>query len=137
MLMSFIGCIGVLMKGTGLEDLLGCAFAGVPNMMNCKAWPNGLRADRMVTSALLDEVHYRGITVVDLQAELEKARQLRTGRLWVDCLVIPVALVHIFIRPERESAGCYICIVYHKCSHTSLPQDMQTMHATEHGIFWK
>ena len=53
MLMSFIGCIGVLMRGTGLEDLLGCAFAGVPNMMNCKAWPNALRADRMVTSALL------------------------------------------------------------------------------------
>ena len=103
MLMSFIGCIGVLMRGTGLEDLLGCAFAGVPNMMNCKAWPNALRADRMVTSALLDEVHYRGITVVDLQAELEKARQLPTGRLWVDCLVIPVAIVHVFIRAERES----------------------------------
>ena len=103
MLMSFIGCIGVLMRGTGLEDLLGCAFAGVPNMMNCKAWPNALRALRMVTSTLLDEVHYRGITVVDLQAELEKARQLPTGRPWVDCLVIPVAIVHIFIRAERES----------------------------------
>ena len=73
MLMSFIGCIGVLMRGTGLEDLLGCAFAGVPNTMNGKAWPKALRALRMVTTALLDEVHYRGITVVDLQAELEKA----------------------------------------------------------------
>ena len=73
MLMSLIGCIGVLVRSTGLADLLGCAFAGVPNMINGKAWPKALRALRMVTTALLDEVHYRGITVVNLQAELEKA----------------------------------------------------------------
>ena len=36
MLMSFVGCIGVLMMGTGLEYLLGCAFPGVQNMMNGK-----------------------------------------------------------------------------------------------------
>ena len=69
MLMSFVGCISVLMMGTGLEDLLGCAFAGVQNMMNGK-------------SKRLDEVHYRGITVVDFLAELEKAKKLPTGRLW-------------------------------------------------------
>ena len=46
MLMSFVGCIGVLMMGTGLEDLLGCAFACVQNMMNGKARPKTLRALR-------------------------------------------------------------------------------------------
>ena len=53
MLMSFIG---ILMRDTGLEELLGCAFAGVPNKMNGKAWPKTLRALRMVTTSLLDEV---------------------------------------------------------------------------------
>ncbi len=42
-------------------------------MMNGKA----LHALRMVQTSLLDEVHYRGITVVDLQAELEKVRLKR------------------------------------------------------------
>ena len=125
MLMSFIVCIGVLMRGTGLEDLLGCAFAGVPNMMNCKAWPKALQELRMVTSALLDEVHYRGITVVDLQAELEKARQLPTGRLWVDCLVIPVAIVHIFIRAERESDR----LLHLHCVQQMLPYFFAAGHA--------
>ena len=77
-------CIGILMRCTGLEDLLGCAFAGVPNKMNGKAWPKTLRALRMVTTSLLDEVHYRGITIVDLQAELEQARKLPTGRQCVE-----------------------------------------------------
>ena len=103
MLMSFIGCIGILMRCTGLEDLLGCAFAGVPNMMNGKAWPKALRGLHMVTTALLDDIHSRGISAVDLQAELENARKLPTGRLWVDCLVIPIAIIHMFIRAERES----------------------------------
>ncbi len=31
-LMSFVGCIGVLMAGTGLEAILNAAFKGVPNM---------------------------------------------------------------------------------------------------------
>ena len=39
MLMSFVGCISTLMKGTGLEGLLGCVFAPVQsccvmNVMN-------------------------------------------------------------------------------------------------------
>ena len=42
-LMSSIGCIGNLMSGTGLENLLGAAFKGVHNMLNGKAWPKALR----------------------------------------------------------------------------------------------
>ena len=58
---------------------------------------------RMVTTALLDDIHSRCSSAVDLQAELENARKLPTGRLWVDCLVIPIAIIHMFIRAERES----------------------------------
>lgn len=35
-IMSFIGCIGVLMDSTGLEEILGAAFNGVSNMLNGK-----------------------------------------------------------------------------------------------------
>ena len=82
MLMSFVDCIGILMRG---RDWKNCWVAHwLPNMMNGKAWPKALRALRMVTTSLLDEVHYRGITIVDLQAELEQARKVPTGRQCVE-----------------------------------------------------
>jgi len=37
MLMSFIGCIGNLMKVSGLEEILSVAYGGVRNMLNGKA----------------------------------------------------------------------------------------------------
>jgi len=37
MLMSFIGCIGNLMKGSGLEEIQSVAYGGVRNMLNGKA----------------------------------------------------------------------------------------------------
>ena len=49
----------------------------------------------MVTTSLLHEV--------DLQVWLERARKLLTDRLLVDCLVIPTAIIHMFIRAVRES----------------------------------
>ena len=39
-------------------------------------------AKDIASTSLLDKVHYRGITIVDFLAELEKARKLPTGRLW-------------------------------------------------------
>ena len=38
-LMSFVGCIGVLMQGMGLDAVLAAAFKCVPTMLNGKAWP--------------------------------------------------------------------------------------------------
>ena len=48
-LMSFIGCIGSLMNGSGLEELLSAAFKGVSHMLNGKAWPKAVRGLRMVS----------------------------------------------------------------------------------------
>ncbi len=36
-LMSFLGCICVLMKATDLEEILGSAYSGVSSMLNGKA----------------------------------------------------------------------------------------------------
>ncbi len=45
-LMSFIGCVGNLMKGTGLEEILNSPFSGVASMLNGKAWTMAVRGFR-------------------------------------------------------------------------------------------
>ena len=86
-----IGCIRVLMDSTGLEEILGATFNGVSNMLNGKAWPKLTRGFRMVVIALLQPFVVSGKTSVDtIQKELDNAKKSRTGRLWVDCLIIPV-----------------------------------------------
>ena len=52
-LMSFLGAIGHLMKGSDLEEILGAAFSGINSMLNGKVWPKAMRGFRMVTTALL------------------------------------------------------------------------------------
>ena len=72
-------------------------------MLNCKAWPKALRGLRMVVSALLEPLILSGITTVDaMEVELEKIWQTRIGRLWVDCLIKPVIIIHLYLRAERE-----------------------------------
>ena len=60
--MSFIGCIGTLMKGSGVEELLLAAYKGVANMLNGKAWPKALRGLRMVTVCLVRDFVLEGIS---------------------------------------------------------------------------
>ena len=40
MLMSFGGCVGVLMENSGLEEILSSAFAGVPKLLSGKFQQN-------------------------------------------------------------------------------------------------
>ena len=53
-LMSFLGCIGTLMKGSGIETILSTTFGSIKSLLNGKAWPQALRAFRMLTAALLN-----------------------------------------------------------------------------------
>ena len=41
-LMSFLGCIGTLMKASCVDILIGAAFAGITSIVNDKAWANAL-----------------------------------------------------------------------------------------------
>ena len=57
----------------------------------------------MVVTALLQPFMVSGKTSVDaIQEELDNARKSRTGCLWVDCLIIPVIILHLYIRAEPE-----------------------------------
>lgn len=103
-LMSFISCIGTLMNGSGLEELLSVSFKGVTHMLDGKAWPKAVRGLRMVVCALLEPLIISGTsTVAAIVEELEGIRQSRIGRLWVDCLITPVMIIHLYLRAEREA----------------------------------
>ena len=70
-------------------------------MLNGKAWPKAVRGPRMVVLRLLQPL-LTSTTAQTLQQDLEKARIPHTGRLCVVCLIIPVVIIHLFIRAERE-----------------------------------
>ena len=89
-LMSFLGCIGTLMKASGVDILIGAAFAGITSIVNGKAWANALRAYRLIIAVLLQNFYSSGAkTYAELWVYLETAREHPTGRLWVDCLIKP------------------------------------------------
>ncbi len=101
-LMSFLGIIGILMQGTGLETILNAAFHGVPNIMNEKAWPKAMRGLGMVVTVLQENIINAGKTTTEqIEDCLEDAHSHPTARLWVDCLVMPVIIAHLFVRAER------------------------------------
>ena len=52
-LMSFIGCVGVLMENSGLVPWLKSTFAVVPKMMTIKKFPMNIRALRFAVMELL------------------------------------------------------------------------------------
>ena len=51
-IMSFFGCIGTLMKGSGLDVLIGPAFGGMNGIITGKAWVQAMRAFHIVLAAL-------------------------------------------------------------------------------------
>ena len=52
-IMSFLGCTGTLVKGSGLDVLVGAAFGSMNGIITGKAWVRAMRAFRMVLDALL------------------------------------------------------------------------------------
>ena len=98
------GCIGQLMMGSGLADLIGSAFGGVGSIMaQGKPWVRAMRSFRMVSSVLLQSFLQTGFKTCDEICEyLEKARLHPTGSHWVDNLITPTVLIHQLLRSERE-----------------------------------
>ena len=56
MLMNFIGSIGKLMEGTGLDKLMAKAFGGVDSMLQGKKYPMNLRTLQFVVMELLQDI---------------------------------------------------------------------------------
>ncbi len=102
-LMSFLGCIGTLMKGSGMETLLSSTFGCMTSILTGKSWPQALRAYRMLTGVLLAEFMESGQKTYDeIEEYIDSVRHHATGRLWVDCLIKPVMIANFFIHAEHK-----------------------------------
>ena len=99
---SFLGCIGTLVKGSGLDVLVGAAFGSMNGIITGLAWVRAMRAFRMVLDALLHNFLHTGAkTCEEISAYMDEARKHPTGRYWVDNFLKPTVLTHQFIRAER------------------------------------
>ena len=80
--MYFIGCIGNLMKGSGVEEPVGAAYSGLAGILSGKSWPRAMRAFRMECAVVMSD--YLGgdgsRTFNDLTEYLER----RHGRRQLD-----------------------------------------------------
>ena len=111
-MMSFIGCIGTLMQGTGLDTILSSAFKGVENMLNGKVWTKALRGLRMMVIVILENiVSSECSTAEEMQLKLDELSINPTAKVWIDCFLKPLCIAHLFLRAPRQQIGCYIFIV--------------------------
>ena len=53
LLMSYVGCVGSLMPGSGIVEIPNTIFGGVSKMLTGKKFPNNVRALRMLVEGLL------------------------------------------------------------------------------------
>ena len=74
-LMSFIGCIGTLMKALCVDMLLIVAFGGVTDIVTGK-WTNALHACHLITTVLLQDFFQSGTkTYQELREYNEAVRE--------------------------------------------------------------
>lgn len=106
MLMSFVGAVGTLMKGTGLSEVMESTFAGVTKMLSGKKFPQNVRAMRLVVEELLRGIMSDGNKVTTMEELLERLDQAacasKTSKLWVDCFIKTVFIMMLYVRAERE-----------------------------------
>ena len=87
LLMSYVGCIGSLMAGSGIVELLSEAFGGVLKMLTGKEYPDNVRAQRMLVEEIIRPFFQTQnmLCMNDLQhAFNETASHSRTAKLWVN-----------------------------------------------------
>ena len=86
MLMSFVGCIGLLMEGSSLEDILASGLAGIPKLLSGKKYPQIVRALWMLMEEILRPI-LSGTEVVTMSelihVLIQKINQSNTARLWI------------------------------------------------------
>ena len=95
------------MKGSGIDTLVGAAFAGLAGIFNGKSWPMALHAFRTVEAALLHGFLKDGLkTDEDIAVYLEGARQHPTGQLWVDCFITPTMITIVSYGHNMKVTTC-------------------------------
>ena len=78
-LMSFVGCVGVLMANSGLTPWLKSAFAGAEKMLIGKKFPMNVRALRFVVLELLRGFVDDLICFNDLEKRLDQISSRSIG----------------------------------------------------------
>ena len=102
-LMSFVGCIGVLMENGGLVLWLERAFTNVSKMLTGKKFPKNVRALGVLVLELLRGFVDNVTSFDELQEKLDSISQENIlAEHWVKNLIRPVFLMMLFIRAERE-----------------------------------
>ena len=102
-LMSFAGAIGKLMKNSGLDTWMSSAFAGVDKMLVGKKFPMNIRALRICAIELLRCLIETSTTYDDLDSKLcALSSKNRLDEHWVHDFVVPVFLMLMYVRAERE-----------------------------------
>ena len=95
LLMSYVGCIGSLMAGSGIVKVLSEVFGGVLKMLTGKKYPDNVRALRMLVEECIRPFFQTQnmLFMDDLQHALNDApSHSRTAKLWVNCVIKPVLL---------------------------------------------
>ena len=96
MLSTSVGDIGTLIAGSGLEEILKSAFAGVPKMLTGKKFQQNVRALRILMEEILRPVSRNQDieTMGQLKRYLDlKATQSRILKMWVECFINPLFIM--------------------------------------------
>ena len=89
-----------------MYEIMESTFGGVSEMLNGKKFPQNMRALRLVVEKLLRPVFDTEDlnSCRDLETVLDDvARESRTAKVWVECLIRAVLLMMIYVRAEREA----------------------------------
>ena len=102
-IMNFVGCVGKLMEGSGLNKFMSSAFAGVEKMLIGKKFPMNVRALRKVTLELLKgHIDDKITSYSDFLTFFEYISSRNVlAEHWVKNLIKPVLLMMLYIRAER------------------------------------
>ena len=102
-LMSFLGCIGTLMKASCVDMLLtGFILRGGAGIITGKR-TNVLHACHIITTALLQDFFQSGAKTYQELSEYKAAvREHPFERLWVDCLIKPSLLALRLLHAHRD-----------------------------------
>ena len=91
------------MAGSGLEELMKTAFGGVTKMLTGKNFPQNTRALRIAVEQVLHQILCEVFTFDEPMQELKaRTSKSRSAKHWVENLILPVLLMLMFIRAERE-----------------------------------
>ena len=99
--MSFVGCIGALMKNSGLLSWLKSAFGGAEKMLIGKKFPMNIRALHFAMLELLRDHVGDMKSFQDLADFLDAcSSKSMLSKHWVDNLIRPIMLIMIYVRSE-------------------------------------